>query len=169
MLFSKGIFVLIVVLGALMGEVSAAQSPTAVALTTSDIRDVVELFKFVQSAKPGLFHQFAGSFENLGEACSRSSYSGDLAKQVETTIDQIEVALPASNKSLLRKIKLALAFGGESVYRPSFGDGAHVRENISKFMMALRNAYNGKDFEECTRLVSAGLSFSPGETLVWNR
>jgi hypothetical protein len=142
---------------ALLSGVGAFSQDGVVELSESDVKDVVELLKFVKSARPELFNKFAGSFEEVGASCSQNVYKEEYAREVTEMIAQIERELPETNKTLMTNIKLALFFGGRAVYRPEFNNSEHVRANISKFMAAVREAYLGKDFDKCARLVAIGL------------
>jgi hypothetical protein len=144
----------------LLNTTAAFSQDKIIELSESDVKDVVELLKFVNSAKPELFKRFAGSFEEVGASCSQNIYKEEYAQEVSEIIMEIERDLPETNKSLMTTIKFAVFMGGKGIYKPEFIDQEHVRDNILKFMGAVREAYLGKDFDECSRLVNLGLDTS---------
>lgn len=122
--------------------------------TEDELHDILELLRFVRSAKPDLYEEFSYAFMAVGHSCSRGRLDEAQASELALIIEQIENALPRTNSQLLSKIRLAMTFGGKKYYRPQFRQTAHVRANISKFMTALFNAYVEQDFLTCTELIT---------------
>jgi hypothetical protein len=153
----KNIICLLILLG---GSVNAnavvqtkRQSFPPIVMSATEIHDVIELLRFVRTAKPELFERFASSFEEVGSSCGNSALNENLADEFADLIEYIERELPETNGDLLGKIKLAVTFGGRHVYRPQFIEKENVRENISKFLLAVHHSYAGQNFEMCTQLI----------------
>src|SRR5262245_7481989 len=79
---------------------------SAVELTESGVSDVIELLKFVKTAKPELYEKFAGSFEDVGASCSQGVLNEQQANDFANTVATIQADMP-DNGSLMTKIRLA--------------------------------------------------------------
>lgn len=119
-------------------------------MTINDYEDVIELLRFVRSAKAELYNDFADVFLSVGHACASEMDEPALQATFSEVVATIQRELPKSNGSLMGKIALARLAG---YYRPKFHNRDLVLENTHLFLSKLDQAFAEKDYSECARLV----------------